>query len=149
MSQKIKLGKRGFVRGSYKNTIDTTFSQLIPPTPPIQEVATVEEFFELYQTLFYEIPSEGSINSHPFIIQRSTEYIGATEEKEQDIQILLEEITKLREELLQTQKELRDTQLEAVSEKNKNTTTGVEDELPQTTSGILPGTQLTSQETLI
>ena len=98
MSQKIKLGKRGFVRGSYKNTIDTTFSQLIPPTPPIQEVATVEEFFELYQTLFYEIPSEGSINSHPFIIQRSTE------EKEQDIQILLEEITKLREELLQTQK---------------------------------------------
>ena len=36
--------------------------------------------------------------------------IGFSEEHEQDIQILLDEITQLREELLSTQKELTDLQ---------------------------------------
>ena len=106
MSQEIKLGKTGFVRNSYINTIDTTFSQLIPPPPPLEETVSVEEFFDLYNTLFYEIPAEGSINSHTFLIERSSEYIGFTEENDQNIQVLLDEITSLREELLQTQKEL-------------------------------------------
>ena len=52
MSQEIKLGKTGFVRSSYINTIDTTFSQLIPPPPPLEEAISVEEFFDLYNTLF-------------------------------------------------------------------------------------------------
>ena len=110
MSQKINLGRRGFVTSAYKNAIDTSFTQLIPPPPPVETVFTVEEFFELYNTLFYEIPAEGDINSHRFLIQRSTEYIGFTEEKEEDIQVLLDEITQLREELLSTQKELQDAQ---------------------------------------
>ena len=41
MSQEIKLGKTGFVRNSYINTIDTTFSQLIPPPPPLEETVSV------------------------------------------------------------------------------------------------------------
>ena len=116
MSQEIKLGKTGFVRNSYINTIDTTFSQLIPPPPPLEETVSVEEFFDLYNTLFYEIPAEGSINSHTFLIERSSEYIGFTEENDQNIQVLLDEITSLREELLDTQKELRATQINTLSE---------------------------------
>lgn len=110
MSQKVKLIRKGFEAKAYKNSIDTSFSQLIPPPPPIEEVITVEEFFDLHKTLFYDIPAEGESNSHRFLIERSLEYIGETEQKDQDIQILLDEITQLREELLTTQKELRDSQ---------------------------------------
>lgn len=144
MSQEIKLGKTGFVRSSYINTIDTTFSQLIPPPPPLEETVSVEEFFDLYNTLFYEIPAEGSINSHTFLIERSYEYIGFTEENDQNIQVLLDEITSLREELLQTQKELRDTQLNTLPD-NNDIVTGVEDEDVENESDITPGTQFTAQ----
>jgi len=148
MSQEIKLGKQGFVRNSYVNAIDTTFTQLIPPPPPVEDVITVEEFFDLYNTLFYEIPAEGNVNSHISLIQRSSEYIGFTEENDENIQILLDEITSLREELLQTQKELRDTELNALSENNE-VTTGVEDEDVQNESGITAGTQFTAQSTVV
>jgi hypothetical protein len=110
MSQKINLGRQGFIAPLYKNAIDTSFTQLQPPPPPVEEVFTVEQFFKLYSQLFYEIPSEGSINSHQVLINRSSEYIGFSEEHEQDIQILLDEITQLREQLLATQKELTNTQ---------------------------------------
>ena len=148
MSQEIKLGKQGFVRNSYVNTIDTTFTQLIPPPPPVEDVITVEEFFDLYNTLFYEIPAEGNVNSHISLIQRSSEYIGFTEENDENVQILLDEITSLREELLQTQKELRDTELNTLSENNE-VTTGVEDEDVQNESGITAGTQFTAQSTVV
>jgi len=148
MSQEIKLGKQGFVRNSYVNAIDTTFTQLIPPPPPVEDVITVEEFFDLYNTLFYEIPAEGNVNSHISLIQRSSEYIGFTEENDENVQILLDEITSLREELLQTQKELRDTELNALSENNE-VTTGVEDEDVQNEPGITAGTQFTAQSTVV
>ena len=121
MSQEIKLGKTGFVRSSYINTIDTTFSQLIPPPPPVVEAISVEEFFYLYNNLFYEIPAEGSVNSHTFLIERSSEYIGFTEENDQNIQVLLDEITSLREELLQMKKDNELTQsFKSIKEKYDN-----------------------------
>jgi len=132
MSQKIKLDRKGFEAKAYKNSIDTSFKQLVPPPPPVEETITIEDFFELYKTLFYEIPADGEINSHKFIIERSTEYTGFTEEKDQDIQILLDEITSLREELLTTQKELREIQ-------TNNSLPTIEE------SNIETGTQVTAQ----
>ena len=134
MSQKIKLNRKGFETRAYKNSIDTSFTQLIPPPLPIEETATVEDFFDLYKTLFYDIPSEGESSSHRFLVERSLEYIGETEQKDQDIQILLDEITQLREELLSTQKELRDVQ-------NSGSFS-----FPENGSSIIQeGTQITSQ----
>lgn len=112
-SQKVNLTRQGFETRAYKNAIDTSFSQLVTPPPPLEETITVDEFFEAYNTLFYEIPSTGVLNSHEFLIKRSTEYIGFTEETEQDIQVLLDEITQLREQLLVIERELRDTQISA------------------------------------
>jgi len=136
--QEVKLGKQGYGANAYKNAIDTTFTQLVPPPPPVPEVFTVEEFFELYTTLFYEIPATGEVNSHQYLIERSTEYIGFTEEKEQDIQVLLDEITQLREELLATQQELITTQ-------NSASIQALENQQSQ----ILPGTLITSTGTQV
>lgn len=129
MSQKVNLGRSGFIAPAYKNAIDTSFTQLIPPPPPVEEVFTVEQFFELYDQLFYEIPSEGNFNSHQFLINKSSEYIGFTEENEQDVQILLDEITSLREELLAAQVEIRNAQLNL--------------SLPPNSETIQEGTQIT------
>ena len=82
MSQKVNLGRQGFEPRAYTNAIDTSFTQLIPPPPPQEDIITVDEFFGLYDSLFYEIPATGDINSHQYLINRSTEYIGFTEEKE-------------------------------------------------------------------
>ena len=145
MSQEVLLGRQGFIRNAYTNAIDTSFTQLIPPPPPVEEVVTVEEFFNLYQTLFYQIPAEGGVNSHTYLIERSKEYIGFTEENDENIQILLDEITQLREELLATQKELENVQLNAISE-NQQILTQTESELPE---DITPGTQITAQGTSV
>lgn len=137
MSQKVNLTKQGFLSSAYKNAIDTSFTQLVQPPPPIEEEVSVEQFFDLYQTLFYEIPAEGSINSHTYLIRQSTEYIGFTEEKEEDIQVLLDEITLLREELLDTQKQLRDAE----------TSASIAAQTLEGSSGLVQGTQITSDVT--
>ena len=54
--------------------------------------------------MFFEIPKEGDVNSHEFLIKESSEYINFDKINE-DIQILLEEITSLRTELLEKDRE--------------------------------------------
>jgi hypothetical protein len=92
------LNKSVYDREAYKKTIDTSFSQMAPP-PPLQNTISVEEFFSYYNTIFYDIPSNGNTNSHEYLVKTSGEYINASNVNE-DIQLLLDEITLLRQELL-------------------------------------------------
>jgi hypothetical protein len=93
------LNRIVFNKEAYEKTIDTSFSQITPPTPPIEDTMTVEEFFNMYNALFYDIPVEGNINSHAYLVKTSGDYIG-TEAISEDVQLLLDEITSLREQLL-------------------------------------------------
>jgi|TARA_R110002050_G_scaffold168851_2_gene300295 hypothetical protein len=129
MSEKVYLNKQGFERRSYLNSIDTSFTQLIPPPPPVVEETSIEEFFILYNTLFYEIPATGTINSHTFLIERSSEYIGFTEEKDEDIQVLLNEITNLRQELLDTQQQVLSLQTPESLPDQSQTTSLIDEDL--------------------
>ena len=99
--RKIVLTKTG-----YPNAINTSFSELVTPPLPLEQTISVEEFFDLYNSIFYDIPVEGDINSHQFLVERSKEYIGISEETDQEIQVLLDEITSLRQNLLDTEQEL-------------------------------------------
>lgn len=93
-----KLNKISYPKSIYPTVIDTTFTQNAPP-PPIEDTVTVSQFFQFYDTLFYDIPVEGDINSHTYLVQRSGEYINIKPNNE-DIQILLDEITSLQQENL-------------------------------------------------
>ena len=93
------LNKIVFNKDAYEKTIDTSFSQVTPPAPPIEDTMGVEEFFNLYNTIFYDIPVEGDINSHTYIVKTSGEYVGGTTIND-DVQLLLDEITGLRQNLL-------------------------------------------------
>lgn len=115
----LQLNKKLYDKSAYLNTINNQFTELVPSTPEGVDVPTVEEFFELYNELFYEIPKEGEINSHEYLVKQSTNYIGSQVITE-DIQALLDEITSLREENLTLQQNIVDLTLP--TNDNNNTT---------------------------
>lgn len=108
MQTKVNLVKGTFNKEQYVQTIDTSFTQLVDPTLVniTASVPTVEEFFQDYNTLFFEIPKTGD-NSHETLIIQSSEYIGYTPYSE-EITALTEEITSLRQQLLDTRQQLAD-----------------------------------------
>jgi hypothetical protein len=104
---KLDLVKKLYDKKAYLNTIDSQFTELsFPPITPEPEV-NIEEFFQLYNDLFYDIPQFGETNSHEYLIKQSTDYIGSTLITD-DVQALLDEITSLREENLELQRNIID-----------------------------------------
>ena len=107
MSQ-IPIQKQVFDKDQFGRVINTQFSQLLnqqqaEPTP----VFTLDDFFELYDQLFYQIPKEGDTNSHRFILQKEADYLGVIIDQD-DIQALLDEITSLRQQVLDAQTALNE-----------------------------------------
>ena len=92
------LNKTVYNRREYVNVIDTSFTQ-ITPTIPVEDTITVEQFFQYYNKIFYDIPAEGNINSHAYLVKTSGEYINTAAPNE-EVQLLLDEITSLRQQLL-------------------------------------------------
>jgi hypothetical protein len=104
------LNKTVYDSVQYKKVIDTSFNQFTPPAPPVEDTITVEEFFTYYDKIFYDIPTNGNINSHEYLVKSSGEYINASTSNE-ETQLLLDEITSLRQQLLDTQQRLTNAQL--------------------------------------
>lgn len=103
MAEKIELNKKVYGKVTYPNVINTEFSQLIKPqVEVVVPTVTVEEFFQYYDDLFYDIPISGDFNSHTELIKRSTEYVGVNQNTE-EIDALLDEINQLRLENLTQQ----------------------------------------------
>ena len=104
---KIDLTKKLYDKKAYLNVFDTQFNELSQPPIPTEPDVTVDEFFQLYNDLFYDIPKLGEINSHEQLIKQSSDYVGSTVLTD-DIQALLDEITALREENLELQRNIID-----------------------------------------
>ena len=101
--EKINLSKKNYNSTQFSKVINTTFSQTVTPTPPTASnpIATVNDFFNAYDTLFYSIPVTGETDSHEYLIKRSTEYVGG-EPINETIQALINEINTVRKENLET-----------------------------------------------
>ena len=104
MEQKVDTRKNVFDKNQYSKTIDTSFKEFGVTTisDDLQSQPTIEQFFELYNQLFYDIPPNGETNSHEFLVQQSGEYINF-EANAEEIRALQDEIANLREELLSSQ----------------------------------------------
>jgi len=107
MAENVNLNKGVFNKRDYEKTINTSFTQLGVKTiqEQIDEQPTVQEFFNLYNELFYEINELGPTNSHEYLIKTSTAYI-AFDENDELIEALQKEIAQLREELLEAQQQI-------------------------------------------
>lgn len=100
--ERVNLVKKVFNKDKYNQIIDVNFHQFVIEQPTTSSVITnndIEEFFKTYEKIFYSIPQEGELNSHKYLINKSSEYLGIISNI--DIQPLLDEITELRNELLQ------------------------------------------------
>ena len=105
MSQ-IPIQKTVFNKDDFARVVDTQFRQLIGAEAPLPSL-TIDEFFQLYEDLFYQIPIEGDTNSHQYILQKEADYLGVKISSD-DIQALLDEITNLRQEVLDSQTTIND-----------------------------------------
>lgn len=105
MSENIEFNKQVFDKRQYEKIIDTSFKQLGIKTPQeqIEETPTINDFFQMYNELFYDIPETGETNSHEYLIKQSSEYINFEQDNE-EIEALQEEIAQLRIDLLEAQK---------------------------------------------
>jgi len=106
MNQKVNLSKQVFSKTQYPRVINTEFTQLSPtPTGSVAvENVSVDDFFILYDELFFDIPQTGT-NSHETLITTSTDYIGY-EPLNEELEALQKEITNLRLELIQARQDL-------------------------------------------
>jgi hypothetical protein len=111
MSESIKLNKQVYNKNNYQKVIDTSFKQLGIQTiqQQLDQQPTVNEFFQLYNDLFYDIPELGENNSHEYLVKTSGTYIGFDPNNE-EIEALQAEIAQLRTELLDAQKQIIELQ---------------------------------------
>ena len=103
MKKNIKLKASVFEKNQYKNNIDTLFSQLTSSltTTTATSSLSIPEFFDKYNTLFFDIPRSGSTNlsvlpsgSHALIARNFNPVNDPT------IQDLLQQVNDIREEIL-------------------------------------------------
>ena len=104
--ERLDLRKEVFNKAQYIKTIDTSFDQLgvTSLTEDLEAQVTVEEFFGLYNSLFYDIPALGETNSHEYLVRTSGEYVNFDEINE-EVRALQAEIAQLRQDLLNAQME--------------------------------------------
>ena len=95
---KIRLSKNVFNNEELSKTVSREFTSFVEEIDEDRD--TVQELFRLYDKLFYEIPAEGDIKSHEFLIRESSKVV-ELEKENLEVQPLLDEIADLRERLLQ------------------------------------------------
>jgi hypothetical protein len=102
--QRIDLIKQVYSKTEYPKIIDTNFNQLgaISVNQQITATTTVNQFFQYYNELFYEIPAFGDLNSHEYLVKTSGEYINYDQDSAL-ITALQNEISQLRRDLLASQ----------------------------------------------
>ena len=105
-NQKVNLQKSVFNKRQYESTINTQFSEFGVTTAQddLESETTVEDFFTQYDQLFYDIPAEGDVNSHEYLVRTSGEYI-SFDANQEEIEALRNEISTLREENLELERE--------------------------------------------
>ena len=100
--ESVSLQRQAFNRQQFDDTINTNFTELGVANGPDPasfdpSLATVGDFFTIYQSLFFQIPKDADINSHLFLVKESSEFLQYVAQQE--------EIDALREEILDLQQQ--------------------------------------------
>lgn len=112
--EKLNLNKKVYAKNQYEKVIDTKFSQLAnspsSTTPTPTTIISVDEFFQNYNDLFFQIPKLGEVNSHEYLVKTSSEYIDSNTINT-DIQALIDEINLLQQQNLELNQQLIELQV--------------------------------------
>ena len=102
---KVDFNKRVYAKQPFLDVVDRSFNEF--GQEPSESVKTVEQFFQDYEELFYQIPATGSVNSHEYLVDKSSQLYKA-EQEFIDIQPLLDEITALKIQNVEYQQKIAD-----------------------------------------
>ena len=120
MSEKITINKTAYNKSQFGQVINNQFTQFNPaPSASVALTIDVNQFFQAYENLFFQIPKVGDIKSHQYLVNKSSEYIGESAMSE-EVQALLEEITQLRQENVDLQHQVITVQAESVNPTEKS-----------------------------
>ena len=112
LGENSNLRREAFNRKQFDDTINTNFTELgvntVDPSTFDPSLATVGDFFTIYQTLFFTIPKTGDANSHEFLIKESTEYTQFRAQQD-EIDALLAEIDELRAQNVELVRDMTNT----------------------------------------
>ena len=116
-SEAVNLNKQVFEKRQYDRTINTSFTQLGQSTlvDTGSALPSVDQFFDYYNQLFFDIPKFGVINSHEYLIKTRQDYIGVSNVVNDEITALIEEITQLRQENLELTQQFISVQTNAIT----------------------------------
>lgn len=106
MANEVQIQKTVYTKEQFNKAVDRGFKSYVQPEP-VEDEITVEQFFLDYEKLYYEIPTDGSEQSHQQLIKRSSELV-SFEKDTSDIQPLLEEIAQLRAQNLEAEQQIID-----------------------------------------
>ena len=96
----VEFNKRVYNRDSFQNVVDRSFKEF--GQEPSESIKTVDQFFQDYEELFYRIPATGSINSHQYLVEKSSQLYQVDKDLI-DIQPLIDEITALKAQNIEYQ----------------------------------------------
>ncbi len=103
MSEKVNIAVTSYDKNKFQQTVNTQFTQFgITTSQPLSQTLSVNDFFDAYDNLFYQIPKLGKTNSHEYLVKKSSAYIGTVSTND-EVQALLDEITQLRQDNLELQ----------------------------------------------
>ena len=106
MANDIQIQKTVFSNTEFGRVVDTTFSTFKQPDI-VSSLDLTEEFFKLYEDLYYVIDVTGETDSHEYLVRKSSELLNFDTVTE-DIQPLLDEIAELRQENLALSQQILD-----------------------------------------
>lgn len=109
MSENVNITVRTYNKSELDKIVNTQFTEFTSTVvtdntgqQPQQQSISIPEFFANYSTLFYDIPKFGETNSHEYLVNTSSNYIGG-ERINEEVLALQNEITQLRQENLELQ----------------------------------------------
>ena len=146
--ESVDLRKEVFNKLQYEKTINTSFNEfgVLTINEELETQPTVEEFFGLYNSLFYDIPALGNTNSHQYLVRTSGEYINFDEISE-EISALQAEIAQLRGDLLKAQMmNIRTQAASSENEESNNTLAELESELINSNQALIDAASNASQD---
>ena len=98
MEQTINLQKKVVNKDNIDKLIDRDI-RFFTNASTTATASTVEDLFRIYDELYFQIPAEGQINSHEYLIRKSSEIYKLYQDIV-NLQPLLDEISDLRSQLL-------------------------------------------------
>ena len=111
-SYSVEFNKRVYNKQPFFAAVDREFREF--GQQPSESVKTVEQFFQDYEELYFRIPVTGSVNSHQYLVEKSSQ-LYKLEKDFIDIQPLIDEITALKTQNIEYQQTIAELRIQIAS----------------------------------